>query len=788
MRQRIKQVTRQKNRQGIKREIARQSMCLFLTAVLLLTAGCGTGSEAGSKKQTQELTIGNEKAMGRYAEQTFDLSDTLPVALGIYEKESGLLEAYDYINGRFQSKDGGESWENIGPGMPEELTTDYYVKTMNASPEGELALTAISSSEEEATAYRYLLISPDGSQTDLDFPIGEDQTIDSFWFAADGILYAVSSEGEIFQVEKESGAGQLYEQVTGKITFIEATEDYLIALSEDKATIFQKDTKEEIQDTALNQFMAQKPGVSQDIRYGMGGTDPIYLLPDQENTLYFICAAGVFRHTIGGELMEQLVNGALSSLSDPSAGIAGAVLEETGSFLVLYSGGSLVRFTYDPELAAVPEIQLRIYSLYENDIVNQGVSLFRSKHPEIYVKYEIGLDQTGAATREDALKKLNTEIAGGEGPDLFVLDDMPVDSYISKGILKDLSAFQSSLPEEEKQLENMAVPWMREGAVYGLTAQFTLPLALGQKEDLSQITDLVSLADWAEKKREEEKAGMLLGCFTPEDLLNKLIPFCQPAWKEEGGALNEELLNQFFRESKRIWDAETVGITDSALAGYKERVEQYLGSGISEEEAIKLASSVSDQALDYAVSRQFLMSGVISDSMDFSIGTSGLRMRQGQGSTFHSKIGQADNIFCPSTIIGISSAASDAAMAESLLGTIMSEENLSLIFGIFPNHKKALQQAYGGSAITDAGPGGVYGSFGIEQEDGTSVAMDIYWPEKELFDRFDQLIKEAETAYIRDSVLEETVTDEGIKVLAGEQSPEDAAAAVQQKLSIYFAE
>ena len=43
-------------------------------------------------------------------------------------------------------------------------------------------------------------------------------------------------------------------------------------------------------------------------------------------------------------------------------------------------------------------------------------------------------------TVSDALKTLTTEIMAGNGPDVLLLDGMPVETYIEKGVLKDLSA------------------------------------------------------------------------------------------------------------------------------------------------------------------------------------------------------------------------------------------------------------------------------------------------------------------------------------------------------------
>ena len=120
-------------------------------------------------------------------------------------------------------------------------------------------------------------------------------------------------------------------------------------------------------------------------------------------------------------------------MGNPSYGMTGGVLLEDDLFLILYGNGELMRYTYDPNTPAVPEIQLRAYSLTENGLLRTAISTYQSAHPEVYIRYDIGISESGAATREDALKKLNTEIAAGTGPDFFLVDDMPMGSGGEEG-------------------------------------------------------------------------------------------------------------------------------------------------------------------------------------------------------------------------------------------------------------------------------------------------------------------------------------------------------------------
>ena len=62
---------------------------------------------------------------------------------------------------------------------------------------------------------------------------------------------------------------------------------------------------------------------------------------------------------------------------------------------------------------------LRVYPLEGSATVRQAIALFEGEHPDVQVKFEVGLNSKGM-TAEDALKTLNTEMLAGNGPDVPV--------------------------------------------------------------------------------------------------------------------------------------------------------------------------------------------------------------------------------------------------------------------------------------------------------------------------------------------------------------------------------
>ncbi|MGN6711839.1 hypothetical protein [Anaerocolumna jejuensis] len=61
-------------------------------------------------------------------------------------------------------------------------------------------------------------------------------------------------------------------------------------------------------------------------------------------------------------------------------------------------------------------------------------------------------DETPAT---DYIKKINTELLAGKCADILVLDGLPVDSYIEKGVLADISSIIKPLEKNGNLMSNI---------------------------------------------------------------------------------------------------------------------------------------------------------------------------------------------------------------------------------------------------------------------------------------------------------------------------------------------
>ena len=84
-------------------------------------------------------------------------------------------------------------------------------------------------------------------------------------------------------------------------------------------------------------------------------------------------------------------------------------------------------------------------------------------------------------------KKLNTDLASGEIPDILIADSsLPLDSYVNKGLFTDLYELMDGDPEIKKEnyLQNVLDAFSKDGKLYRITPGFSIATVVGKAEDV----------------------------------------------------------------------------------------------------------------------------------------------------------------------------------------------------------------------------------------------------------------------------------------------------------------
>lgn len=470
-------------------------------------------------------------------------------------------------------------------------------------------------------------------------------------------------------------------------------------------------------------------------------------------TLYMADSTGIFRQASNGTIWEKLVDGELTSLSTPSKSLAAVTEDASNGFYAVLrspSGMSLMHYTYSADTPTLPDTELTIFTLEDHNIIRQAISEFQRQNPNVKVNLQIGLGNgADAATVQDVIRSLNTEILNGNGPDLLILDGLPAQSYIDKGVLADLTEFAGQM---DGLMKNLLAGYQQDGKLFAIPAQFTLPIYLS-KDGGGSISDFSALVAQAEAGAGNTPPYLL----APDNLSDPNGAFLMDWYDRLGlelirdNTLDTDMLTGFFRDAKTLADllrpyaGDSSGVTTgiSGISG---------GSGGFE---------VIDAGPDA------LAGGKASAYAMTLVGQSNLRnlntlARDGSWD-LTSLFGK--NQFIPLVNAGILESSSQKELAQSFLSTLCGEAVQSVYLGTgFPVNQAALE-----AVVKDC----------LSNESGELTPMG-----KAFYD----LCQTVNSAIFVDETVRNAVEAQAKAVLDGTATPEAAAQAANEAVKLYLTE
>lgn len=792
-------------------------LIIFMLFVMIAysLAGCVKNQtdspETGDKKQEEALdntqpkspeegksddseNLENNTAMGRYVETTVDLSEYCLNTLDFKKLSDGNIVIGDSYNGKIVSKDNGTIWEM----QKEEWFTDLkekggYIMSIAFGADGTTGVLYVSHENQEKTGEENqeddglhtvgLIVKPDKTQIPFNIPLTEDEDfMRKIWIADSGRVFVTTLKETIYEV-KEDGSSEKFLKVDGRPELINFQSNIMIIDGNffEGLALYDMEKKEYVEDEVLNVFMNEN---YKDRSYDTADCYEVYFFPGEEGVIYIVGSRGLHRHVIGGSAVEQIVDGKLSCLSNPSYLLKGMSMLPDNEFLALFVGGKLVRFTYDPNIPTVPSEKLKVYSLEENDTLKQAITIYQSENPEVYLEYEVGMSSE-SITRDDALKKLNTRIMAGQGPDLLILDGMPVDSYIEKGFLLDISGCLADMESKDKPFENIISAFKKDGSVYVIPCEIQIPLIEGKEKYVSKADDLEGIADMMEEIRRDTPEADILGICSEKGIMKLFSMVSAPEWKTEKGELDKEILRDFLQQTKRIYDAQMDGITQKAVTDYESREQNlyaYYGVKYEDSDYILMMNS-----LDIVGEYSQVECGTVNYRGDLTQIFSVSRVKGFEDDTAVLMNGHSKDVFLPKTLIGINAASGETERAEDMMKVLLGKDNQSSLYKGLPVTEAGLEELFtiDESYISDEGIYSYIGSSGI---DGIEVNLDVYWFTDEQKQLTQDWMKGLNTAYVPDAILENAVYEEGESYMKGEQSLDEAVNAIEQRVSIYMSE
>ena len=755
----------------------------FLLAIaLLFLGGCGKTETPETLEVPTDMPVTNTDqdgaalnpapgAKGRYLESDMPLPEGAGNIRAMELLADGRLAVFDGTAGFFVSEDRGESYsyENTSF-LWEALENGGYVSNAAISKDKGLFVEYY-----EDDGRHWVYQDPNGQVTTSTCR-EEGHMAWQYTFLDDGRLAGGTSDG-VYEMNLSEGTMSRICAAKSTVLYTRQIGNRLYMVEADGAEIYNMETGKYEEDQVLADFIKEE--VSKSAGSATEGCHSILIYPgDTEDSLYIASSTGLYRHVAGGSVLEELIRGSLSSMGSPTSLLTAMVSFEKDSFLICYNTSLIKAYHYDPEVSAVPEHLLKVYSLTDNSAVRVGINAYQTAHPDVYLQYEVGMSGTDGVTREDAIRNLNTALLSGEGPDILILDGLPMDSYEEKGVLVDLSGEIGAMTAQGAVFENVAKAYEKNGSIYGVPAFFSFPVLV--EENPRDALDPGALADTIIKLREENPKDNIIGVYREKEALGRMYDFYANDILKEDGTIDQEVLKQYLTLTKRIWDAESQSLNMEVLQMRDRMDEHFAKVGSGDNWYVEL----SHHQMYWLDEIELSIMGEMGDLGDYAELVSIMEMR-GKGEGITQLKGTSGFVFMPNTVLGVTASGSNQDAAKdfviSMLSSPVQDERLGLGF---PVNKGALETQV---HKYDDKDGYAY-SIGYGTPGGTVSGYDVRYPNEEEYNRLLFMIERLEVPANTDVVLRQSILEISEDAIRGERSIEDAVHEIVNRLQIYLTE
>lgn len=768
------------------------SVLLAAGMMLACLNGCGkdrqtAGEENADGQQTGSAASGQENTggKGRFLESEIALPKGVSSAYDMKVMEDGTL-AVLALNSEeaafcsYTSEDMGKTWNT------KELENHGYVAGAVFLSDGsplEIVETGSRSDTGKIESHGYTIyhVQADGTEkkVEVTFPEKTQEEVNALilgWAAVTeegSLLMQDFLQGMIYQIDVESGVAVLLCDLEGDSNYFGVAGKRVCAVTKDGIVQCDSATGERLEpDETLNSVLKENEDLVKTV--ALDTAPMIFCRGMDEDALVYVTHDGIFYHSYGGSICEQLVNGALTSLSDPSTGFKKVqMLDEENILLMVWdSSGNwkLLSYTYDSSVAAMPQTELTVYALEDSKLLRQAVVACQKNYPDIYVNVQIGRDGEDGVTTEDALRALNTEILAGKGPDVLILDGMPADSYIEKGILADISNVAEKVKADSGLFENVYRAYQKDGAVYELPARFYPAIVEGDKKSVTAGAALSDLASYG-VERKEAGAKFVFAYKSPTGLLERLYSLEASQWMDKKGTLSADKIDDWLTTAQKIYEVDMYGEQPDLYA---------MGFG-----GLKFEITGEVSAFNILSKECEIEFGSIR-GMDELIDLCSANDTLGEGYDYDIVNRDGAKVFMPYGLVGIVKNTGHRTEAEQFLMTLLGTECGSIDGGGFPINREAYDNLSEAAQhkFTDSYQGGI----SVSTDDGVAYTMNLRNLTKADIEKMTTILESLEEPEPQDAVMRDIVVEQAKNYLMKNQSKEDTVNAILQKCNLYLSE
>lgn len=572
-------------------------------------------------------------------------------------------------------------------------------------------------------------------------------------------LYKFSSDGNLYTWNYESGKAD----ILGKeIPILEDDTDMCVdtALSGETLTVL---AMNESAACTLSQFdvNSQEQSVVENDKLDTALDGTYALAADADVHTVYLAGEEVLRYDTEKGTVETLLDStALKDITvNPMRIVSGiAVGKDDGIILQIRDMEAecdslyLLSKTMQTEKAG-----LTVYSLEENASLRQLIALYKDENPGLSVKYQVGYTGEDGVTVSDAVKSLNTDILANEGPDIIVLDGLPAEQYVEKGMLLDVT----QLVEQEKDgiFYNVVEACNSGGEIYAVPTSFSIPVIVGDKETVGAG----NTSDLVEKITSQGSGG-----FSDTDFTVAAVSLFSASDIVGNDKIDKDALKNYFEDMKELYDISLAGTdTDYLYENYSlsEAGERY--PQLYAEIALAICIGNAESGIS------MLDTGDVYAEI--------ASVSKVKDVTYGNLNADSGNYFVPSGILSINSKAEHQDEAEAFLEFCIGDGLSKVETAGFSVNRNGYEKS-----MPVSEDGAIYTSYRIDDE--AEDGLDVYNFTPEGLTETEKFIEKLDTPAITDRMVLETVMEQLESFLYDGGSIESTVEAAAEKIELYLKE
>lgn len=456
----------------------------------------------------------------------------------------------------WSSSDQGKSWEEIWE-LPDQWKNSLVTEAQFTGDGGIFCVLAKDALQEgvDTPEASFAYLSPEGALEEKKLSASQDGL--SEIVCQNGLVYGRNTSGVVKAYDYKTGEEKkVYDQSGMFANQFVLTKNRVIAIGIDKVEQYDLEDGTILETSKkMNQELLKLASENQ-------GYTTRMCYDKNANAIYYVGTGGMFRYDMDKEEVKKMLYGEKHVFSDSKGYLSDVSVLDDQHVAISFIGqdrkAQVSVYSYEEKGHQVRlTTELKVYSLYENDRIRELANTYNSKQSKVHLQYECDITAENWISVNDAISRLNTRLAAGEGPDVILLDGLNEKAYIDQGLLCDVS----DVLDKKEHYTNLALPYMREKYVYAIPLQFHLMTIHAEDDVTKSIGTLEELAGSLEAYHADHPGRATLERWETSNYMEVIFQTYFPELLKDG-KLEEKELENFYKNLERIYNVSEFTFTD----------------------------------------------------------------------------------------------------------------------------------------------------------------------------------------------------------------------------------